>query len=42
MAGSRASAFLRWLGEDLTGQKVAIASGFLDDVAAFEAEGLTK
>lgn len=32
------SAFLRWLGEDLTGRKVAAAWGFLDDVAAFEAE----
>jgi hypothetical protein len=30
------------LGEDLTGRKVAISSGFLDEVAAFEAEGLTK
>ena len=38
-AGSRASAFLRWLGEDLTGSRVAAASGVLDDIAAFEAEG---
>ncbi len=38
-ASSRSSAFLRWLGDDLTGRKVAVASGFLDDVVAFEAEG---
>jgi hypothetical protein len=38
-AGSRGSTFLAWLGEDLTGRRVAAASGFLDDVVAFEAEG---
>lgn len=31
--------FLRSLGDDLTGSRVAVASGFLDDIAAFEAEG---
>jgi hypothetical protein len=35
---SRGCAFLRWLGDDLTGRKVAEASGFLKDIAAFEAE----
>ena len=38
-AASRSSAFLRWLGEDLTGRRVAAASGSLDDIVAFEAEG---
>lgn len=38
-AASRSSAFLRRLGEDLTGRRVAAASGFLDDVVAFETEG---
>lgn len=38
-AASRRSAFLRWLGEDVTGRRVAAASGFLDDIAVFEAEG---
>ena len=38
-AASRSSAFLRWLGDDLTGRRVALASGFLDDLVAFEAEG---
>ena len=35
---SRGLTFVRWLGNDLTGRKVAEASGFLDDIAAFEAE----
>ena len=35
---SRGLAFMRWLGDDLTGRKVAEASGFLDDLVAFEAE----
>ena len=35
---SRGLAFVRWLGDDLTGRKVAEASGFLEDIAAFEAE----
>jgi len=35
---SRSSAFLHWLGDDLTGRRVAVASGFLDDISAFEAE----
>jgi hypothetical protein len=38
-AASRSSAFLRWLGEDFTGDKVAAASALLDDIVAFEAEG---
>ncbi|HVF59416.1 MAG TPA: hypothetical protein VNJ70_06345 [Thermoanaerobaculia bacterium] len=38
-AASRSSAFLRWLGDDLTGRRVTVASGFLDDIPAFEAEG---
>lgn len=38
-AASRGSAFLRWLGDDLTGQRVAAASGFLDQIVNFEAEG---
>ena len=33
----RGLALMRWLGDDLTGRKVAEASGFLDDIAAFEA-----
>lgn len=36
---SRGSRFLRWLGEDLTGRSIAKASGALNDIAAFEAEG---
>jgi hypothetical protein len=35
---SRGLAFVRWLGDDLTGRKVAEASGFLEDITAFEAE----
>jgi hypothetical protein len=35
---SRRLAFVRWLGDDLAGRKVAEASGFLADIAAFEAE----
>lgn len=37
-AGSRCAAVLRWVGDDVTGRRVARASGILDDVAAFEAE----
>jgi hypothetical protein len=35
--GSRGSAFLRWMGDDLTGRRVAQAAGALDEIAAFEA-----
>ena len=38
-AASQKSVFLRWLGDDLTGRRVAVASEFLDDIMAFEAEG---
>ena len=39
-AASRSSALLRWLGDDLTGRRVAEASAFLDDIAGFaNAEG---
>ena len=35
---ARSSPFFRALGDDLTGRRVADASGLLDDVAAFESE----
>ena len=35
---TRSSKLLRWLGDDLTGRRIASASGFLDHIAAFEAE----
>ena len=34
----RDSAFLRWLGDDLSGRRLATASGVLDEIAGFEAE----
>ena len=34
----RDSAFLRWLGDDLTGRRIAAASCALDEITSFEAE----
>ena len=34
----RDSAFLRWLGDDLTGRRIATASGVLDEIASFEVD----
>ena len=36
--GRARSPFFRALGDDLTGRRVAAASGFLDEIAAFESE----
>jgi hypothetical protein len=36
-AAAQSSKILRWMGDDITGRKVATVSGFLEDLSAFEA-----